>query len=139
MDRLTSGKFAALLLLLLFFLSGPASAADGREPEAFGGVGLQVVPTINGQLVVLQALPDSPAANGGMLPGDLIVQVDDFPLRGSEFAAVVSKHLWGPVGSSVTLHYLRPGVAGSNVTVLQRSSMTPKITVSPSTREGVKD
>jgi carboxyl-terminal processing protease len=138
MDRLVFNRSLALLALLVA-LSAPVLAADsGGEPQ-FGGVGLQVVPTINGQLVVLQVLPDSPAAAGGMLPGDLIIRVDDFPLQGSEFAAVVSKYLWGPVGSKVTLHYLRPGVAGPHAVALQRSSMTPKITVLPSTRDGAKD
>lgn len=40
-------------------------------------------------------------------PGDLIFQVDDFVLQGSEFGKVVSEHLWGPV--SITVAILRQG------------------------------
>ena len=135
MDRLIlRGWLSAVLLLGL--LIGAAGAAPEPQGEKFGGVGLQVVPTINGHLVVLHVLPQSPAATGGLLPGDLVFKVDDFPLEGSEFAAVVAEHLWGPAGSRVTLHYLRPGVAGPKTVTLRRANMTPRLTVTPGTREG---
>lgn len=116
-----------LLGLLLFIFVGGASA----ENEQFGGVGLQVVPTINGELVVLNVLDDTPASEKGLQPGDLIFQVDDFPLNGSEFGVVVSEHLWGPVDSQVELYYRRPGVAGVSRVVLKRFSLDPRLTVTP--------
>ena len=58
-----------ITLLLLFVVSRPALFAE--EPE-FGGIGLQVVPTINGDLVVLNALDGTPASEQGLIPGDLI-------------------------------------------------------------------
>lgn len=119
--------------LLLGLLSAPSWAAD----EAFGGVGLQVVPTINGDLVVLNVLKDAPAARKGVLPGDLIFQVDNFPLQGSDFGKVVSEHLWGPVGSTVELFYRRPGVAGVNRVVLERTSIDPRLTVTPTVKNGM--
>ena len=106
------------------------------EEKAFGGVGLQVVPTINGDLVVLNVLENAPAAEKGLLPGDLIFQVDDFPLQDSDFGKVVSEYLWGPVGSSVELFYRRPGVAGVNRSILMRSTIDPRLTVTPSVQNG---
>lgn len=120
-------------LLLLGCLSTPSGAAT----EAFGGVGLQVVPTINGDLVVLNVVKDAPAAQKGVLPGDLIFQVDDFPLQGSDFGKVISEHLWGPVGSSVELFYRRPGVAGVNRVVLKRTTIDPRLTVTPTVKSGL--
>ena len=73
-----------------------------------------------------------PAANKGLQPGDLIFQVDDFPLQGSDFGRVVSEYLWGPVGSTVELFYRRPGVAGVSRATLQRSAIDPRLTVTPS-------
>ena len=134
MARLAFRQFL-LLAVLLAILSGVVCAAEGESEKQYGSVGLQVVPTINGHLVVLHVMPDSPAEVKGVLPGDLIVRVDDFDLQGSDFSEVVSKYLWGPVGSSLTLHYLRPGVAGPRSVVLQRAAMPPKITVSPSAQE----
>ena len=107
--------------LLLFSLVCTSSA----EEQRFGGVGLQVVPTIDGDLVVLRVLEKSPAAKEGMRPGDMIYQVDDFSLKGSDFGQVVSEYLWGPEGSKVVLHYLRPGVTGEQTVTLERAAIDP--------------
>lgn len=120
------------VLILTCLLSSTALAED----VPFGGVGLQVVPTINGELVVLNVLVNAPADEKGLLPGDLIFQVDDFTLQGSDFGKVVSDHLWGPVGSSVELYYRRPGIAGVNRVVVQRSTIDPRLTVTPTVQNG---
>jgi len=114
------------VLSLLMVVTGVSA-----EEQKFGGVGLQVVPTINGELVVLNVLDKTPASEKGVMPGDLIFQVDDFPLHGSDFGVVVSEHLWGPVGSQVELFYRRPGVAGVSRVVLKRFSLDPRLTVTP--------
>ncbi len=118
--------FAAFLSAILAM---PLRAADDKP---FGGVGLQVVPTITGELVVLQVLENAPAAKQGLKPGDLIHRVDNVPLKGSDFGKIIAEHLWGPVGSSVELYYLRPGVAGERRVTLQRTAIDPRLTVTPS-------
>jgi len=127
-------RFFAFLLLGLFLLL-PVTSASAEE-QRFGGVGLQVVPTITGELVVLNVLEETPASEKGVLPGDLIFQVDDFPLQGSDFGVVVSEHLWGPVDSQVEIFYRRPGVAGVSRVVLKRSSLDPRLTVTPAAQNG---
>jgi C-terminal processing protease CtpA/Prc len=127
-------RFLAFLLLGLFLLA-PVTSASAEE-QRFGGVGLQVVPTITGELVVLNVLEETPASEKGVLPGDLIFQVDDFPLQGSDFGVVVSEHLWGPVDSQVEIFYRRPGVAGVSRVVLKRSSLDPRLTVTPAAQNG---
>ena len=127
-------RFNAFLLLGLFLLA-PVTSASAEE-QRFGGVGLQVVPTITGELVVLNVLEETPASEKGVLPGDLIFQVDDFPLQGSDFGVVVSEHLWGPVDSQVEIFYRRPGVAGVSRVVLKRSSLDPRLTVTPAAQNG---
>jgi len=127
-------RFLAFLLLGLFLLL-PVTSASAEE-QRFGGVGLQVVPTITGELVVLNVLEETPASEKGVLPGDLIFQVDDFPLQGSDFGVVVSEHLWGPVDSQVEIFYRRPGVAGVSRVVLKRSSLDPRLTVTPAAQNG---
>ena len=127
-------RFVAFLLLGLFLLL-PVTSVSAEE-QRFGGVGLQVVPTITGELVVLNVLEETPASEKGVLPGDLIFQVDDFPLQGSDFGVVVSEHLWGPVDSQVEIFYRRPGVAGVSRVVLKRSSLDPRLTVTPAAQNG---
>lgn len=127
-------RLLAFLLLGLFLLA-PVTSASAEE-QRFGGVGLQVVPTIKGELVVLNVLEETPASEKGVLPGDLIFQVDDFPLQGSDFGVVVSEHLWGPVDSQVEIFYRRPGLAGVSRVVLKRSSLDPRLTVTPAAQNG---
>lgn len=127
-------RFVAFFLLGLFLLV-PVTSVSAEE-QRFGGVGLQVVPTITGELVVLNVLEETPASEKGVLPGDLIFQVDDFPLQGSDFGVVVSEHLWGPVDSQVEIFYRRPGVAGVSRVVLKRSSIDPRLTVTPAAQNG---
>lgn len=126
----------SLSLLLLYHCAAPAILPAAENAGKMGSVGLQVVPIASGELVVLQIPPQTPAAASGIRPGDLITRIDDFPLAGSDFAAVVSQHLWGTEGSRVTIHYLRPGVAGGKSVTLRRAAADPKLTVSPAVRNG---
>ena len=66
MFRLTPTAIAAcmVLVIVLAWLVVPGAA----EEAAFGGIGLQVVPTVDGDLVVLNVLQDAPAAEKGLLP-----------------------------------------------------------------------
>lgn len=99
--------------------------------KSFGGVGLQVVPTVKGELVVLKVMNGAPAAAGGLLPGDMIVEVDGFPLGGSDFSDVVSRYLWGEPGTPVTLKYLRPGETGLHSVTLRRVPLNPEADRTP--------
>ena len=115
-------------------------AATGQAEEvAFGGIGLQVVPTVDGDLVVLNVVPDAPAAAQGLRPGDMIFQVNDFPLKGSDFGKVVAEHLWGPVGAPVELAYRRPGVAGERRVTIVRAALAPKLIVTPTVEDKTAD
>lgn len=127
------------LAVCVLLMGGFAPANLAAEEVAFGSIGLQVVPTITGELVVLNVLPGSPAAQRGLSPGDLIFRVDDFPLHGSDFGMVVAEHLWGPVGSPVELHYRRPGQSGECRISLFRSAQDPRLTLSPSVQAAPAD
>lgn len=100
--------FARRVLIAVGLLALLATGV-GAESGRFGGIGAKVVPTVTGELVVLGVVAGSPADRGGLRPGDMIVEVDDFVLRGSDFHQVVMGKLWGEAGSSVRLRYLRPG------------------------------
>lgn len=126
--RKTSALFGlAFAGLLLLATPCPLVAAE----KSAGSVGLQVVPTAKGELVVLNVVAGAPAQAAGMQPGDLIVQVDDLALAGSDFADVASRYLWGPVGSSVTIIYLRPGEPGRHSLTLRRAAIRQDVTPPP--------
>jgi C-terminal processing protease CtpA/Prc len=131
MSRLLTVVINLVLACLLVAVPGVPAAENASK---LGTVGLQVVPTATGELAVLQVPDGTPAARAGFKPGDLIVQIDSFPLLGSDFAKVVSQHLWGAEGSTVTIHYLRPGEAGRKTVTLRRATADPQLTVSPAVR-----
>lgn len=133
MSKTRSLYILGITFLLLFVMSRPALFAEETE---FGGIGLQVVPTIHGDLVVLNVLEETPASERGLKPGDLIFQVDDVVLNGTDFGEIVSTHLWGAVGTSVVLYYRRPGIQGDKRVVVQRISLNPRLTVTPTVQDG---
>lgn len=103
-----------LCICLWLLVAGVQKAAVAQEQKSreLVGVGLQVVPTSKGELVVLAVVEDSSAAEMGVQTGDLIIAVDGFPLHDSDFADIVKRYLWGPVGSTARLTLLRPGQEG---------------------------
>ena len=126
MNRCSSLPLLLSLLLLLAWVG----LAQGAQ-QGYGGIGLQVVPTAEGTLAVLRVLPGSPALNAGIQPGDLVVAVDGHSLRGSDFAEVARRYLWGKVGTSLTLTYLRPGQTGTHVVQLQRVALGRGVVQAP--------
>lgn len=129
-----------IAIMVALMIGVTCLAVPGQAEEvAFGGIGLQVVPTVDGDLVVLNVVQGAPAAEQGMLPGDMIFQVNDFPLKGSDFGKVVAEHLWGPVGAPVELVYRRPGVAGERRVTITRAALAPKLIVTPTVEDKTQD
>ena len=111
-----------LILLLFLFLSQTSVAGEGS-----GSIGVQVVPISTGEISVLHVLDGSPAKQVGLLPGDLIIAVDGKSMQGSDFELVTRSSLWGRVGTSVSLVWLRPGVAGKMEATLKRVAISADI------------
>ena len=107
-------RLSLLLALILFPAVTPAAEKE------FGSIGAQVVPTANGEVVVLQLVSNAPADKAGLLPGDLIVEIDGVSLRGLDFKTVTREHLWGFVGEPVHVVWLRPGEVGRKQSKLVR-------------------
>ena len=59
-------RVLAVLLISLLFSASFALSGETADDE-FGGVGLQVVPTVEGDLVVLRVVEKSPAAQSGLM------------------------------------------------------------------------
>jgi len=71
------------------------------------GVQLAVDPTTE-MVVVVGTVPDSPAARGGVSPGDVVVEVDGMDVQKAT-AEVVAAKCRGDVGTTVTLGVRRGG------------------------------
>ena len=91
----------------------------------FAGIGATLDTTANGNIVVLQIVDGSPAAKMGVLPGDIVTQVDNHAVTGQTVDAVVEK-IKGNAGTTVRLTLRRP-----NQTAPIQILLTRAMVVSP--------
>ncbi len=74
----------------------------------YGGIGMEIAPT-NGFVTVQRVFPHTPAAAGGVMEGDRILQIDTANARGWT-SQQVSDRLKGDPGTTVTVKFGRDGV-----------------------------
>ncbi len=74
----------------------------------FGGVGLEVS-LDEGFVKVVTPIDDSPSQKAGILPNDVVIKIDDQPLKGMDLNKAVNL-MRGPKGSKIKLTVLRDGV-----------------------------
>ncbi len=73
----------------------------------FGGLGIEVTME-NGFIKVVSPIDDTPAQKAGIKAGDLIVKLDDEPVKGMSLADAVKK-MRGEPGSKIELTVVREG------------------------------
>jgi len=73
----------------------------------FGGLGIEVSME-NGLVKVVSPIDDTPAANAGLKPGDLVTHLDGNAVQGLTLPEAVEK-MRGPVNSDITLTIRREG------------------------------
>jgi len=73
----------------------------------FGGLGIEVGME-DGFVKVVAPIDDTPAAEAGMMTGDLIIRLDDTPVKGLSLNEAV-KLMRGKPGSTLTLTVIREG------------------------------
>ena len=74
----------------------------------FGGLGLEVG-VEDGLIKVISPIDDTPAQKAGMESGDLIIKIDNQPVKGLGLGEAV-KRMRGPKGSAIDLTIVRQGV-----------------------------
>lgn len=85
----------------------------------FGGLGIEVQ-LQNGFVRVVAPIDETPAARAGIQPGDLIVKIDDTPVKGLSLNDAVDK-MRGEPGTKVLLTLVRDGEAAPKVVELKRA------------------
>ncbi|MFI3216260.1 MAG: PDZ domain-containing protein, partial [Methylococcales bacterium] len=74
----------------------------------FGGLGIEVSME-NGFVKVVSPIDDTPAQRAGIKSGDLIIRLDDKPVKGMSLADAV-KSMRGAAGSKILLTIVREGL-----------------------------
>jgi carboxyl-terminal processing protease len=91
---------------------------------AYTGVGIDVN-LEGGHITVVTPLEGAPAERAGILPGDIVVRVNEIPVDADNVEASVSR-MRGAAGTEVTLDVLRPGNEASLRFALTRSEVHVK-------------
>ncbi len=74
----------------------------------YGGLGMQIERQ-DEEIVITRVFPNTPAATGGVIPGDHIIRVDTTVVTGLKIEEVSSR-LVGQPGTAVNVVFQRPGV-----------------------------
>jgi carboxyl-terminal processing protease len=85
----------------------------------FGGLGIEVGME-DGFVKVISPIEDTPAFKAGVKPGDLIVKLDDTPVKGMSLNDAV-KRMRGKQGTQITLTISRKGEAAPIIVTLTRA------------------
>lgn len=84
-----------------------ASLNEDLEGE-YCGIGVQVSQNLKtGIITVVKVFPDGPAGEAGMLPGDVLYKVGDILASGEDLSLLVSEHIKGEEGTTVSLEVYR--------------------------------
>lgn len=76
----------------------------------FGGLGIEVTMDENGFIRVVSPIDDTPATKAGIQAGDLIVRLDDTPVKGLSLREAVDR-MRGDKGTPIILTIVRDGQA----------------------------
>ncbi|WP_415243538.1 S41 family peptidase [Zhongshania sp.] len=88
----------------------------------FGGLGIEVGME-NGFIKVITPIDDTPAERAGIQPGDVIIQIDNKPIKGLNLQESVTL-MRGPAGSEIVLTILRNGISAPFEVQLKRDVIT---------------
>ncbi len=72
------------------------------------GIGVNVIAG-DGDIIVTQPIPESPAYKAGIKAGDIIIGADNVDLRGMDFDTAIN-YIRGEVGTKVRIKILRSGI-----------------------------
>lgn len=100
----------------------------------FGGLGIQVTME-DGFIKVISPIDDTPAQRAGMQSGDLIIKLDDQPVKGMSLTGAV-KIMRGEVGSEIVLTVVREGKDAPFKVTLVRDIIKVKSVRSRTLEEG---
>lgn len=99
------------------------SLQEGTSGE-FGGLGIEVSME-NGFVKVIAPIDDTPAQKAGIKAGDIIIRLDDTPVKGMSLNDAVDK-MRGRPGTDITITLSREGLEQPLVLTLTRDTITRK-------------
>jgi carboxyl-terminal processing protease len=111
-DKLVEGALLGMMSALdkhSSFITAQDLAVMREETKGeFEGIGVSIKLDEDENIVVFQPIPESPAAEAGLKPFDVIAKIDDIPTLGMTLADAADK-IRGPRGTTVKITVVRTG------------------------------
>lgn len=130
-EKLYEAVFDASLSRLDIF-SRYAGAEEAHDHQAardgFGGIGIRYQIQEKG-VMVIEVMPDTPAAEANMEIGDRLLAIDGVSIAGLDREDIAHR-LRGAVGSSVTLSFQRKERDAAKITLERRLIVPPTVAMS---------
>ncbi len=112
------------------FYVDPVTVQTSTGPSgSFEGIGA-TVSTQDGQIVIVAPIEDTPAARAGILPGDVVLEVNGESTEGWTTEIAVLK-IRGPKGTTVTLKILHPDGAEETLEIERDEIEVQSVTTQP--------
>ena len=92
------------------FFIVPSTDSNRTQEKDSADIGLQL-DYINGKITVTSPIKFSPAYRAGVMPGDILIQLDDKPVQGLRLYQL-NDYLRNVAGTSVRLKLIREGISG---------------------------
>lgn len=108
MNGLYNGFFGVLDDYSVYYTPEDYQSLISNTAGEFVGIGVQIV-DVDGQIVVLTPLPNSPAIEAGIKSGDIIKYVDDLDVTGYTGAEAANTLIKGKEGTHVKIGVIRDG------------------------------
>ncbi|MFM7739361.1 MAG: S41 family peptidase [Planctomycetota bacterium] len=125
-DTAVSGMLESLDEHSMYFSGAQYRAFEEDMQQEFGGVGMFVgVDPRTKELVVVAAMPNTPAAKAGLASGDVILEISGVSMLGKSREDAVEK-MRGPKGKPVVLQIRRDGET-REVTLIRDSITTDSV------------
>jgi carboxyl-terminal processing protease len=102
-----------------FVEPAPAALMEEDMQGSFEGIGA-TVDMVDGRVVIVRPLPNSPALKAGLQAGDIVLAVDDQSLEGRTLAEAIGL-IRGPRGTVARLRVLRKGSDGPFIVPVTRA------------------
>jgi carboxyl-terminal processing protease len=128
-DKLLEGALNGMLGSLdphsAYYSPKTFSSLQKTIQAEYGGLGLEVLPE-NGIIKVISPMDDSPGFKAGLLPGDLIVAVDNKPLIGLTPTEAIDK-LKGKPGEKISISVRRENSPPLELTLTREIIKPPSV------------
>ena len=110
----------------VYFTPTEAKQFNNQLNNTFSGIGAELGQTTNGDLEIISPIKGSPAAKAGLLPQDIILDINGKSTSGLSLDSAVNL-IRGPSNTSVSLTILRNNTQNMTISITRQNIVIPSV------------